>query len=390
MRLLPKNLGLVAVICAFVASFAIGAPTTASAAPVTTIYNNIPSPLPGNLPSWGFEATGTQEFGDRVGFTGTARRLLSVTQTMSSWGCQVGHWYSGDCVTAPNAMFTHDVTLNLYNVAAGNAPGNLIGTKTQTFAMPYRPSVDLVHCTGGRWFDGTTCFNGKAFTITFDFSAQNLTLPNQVIFGVAYNTTHFGYHPIGETAPCFIAPGGGCPYDSLNVALADPATTLSAGTNPAPADAYQDTNYSSCANGAIHPFGLDAGCWTGFKPATKFDALECHKGDGDGDFEDKDGHKHHAHFHHDSCGTGGGDVEDDDSSSGKHFQSGSTDSATYSSSADSATITMVGTGLDDGVPVGFTMVAVDYHGITPAIYTLTLTNGRTFSGALLNGTVLLQ
>jgi len=379
-------------ICAFIASFAVVASAAVSAAPVTPIYNNIPSPLPGNLPSWGFEATGTQEFGDRVGFTTTARRLVSVTQTMSSWACQLGHWYSGDCVTTPGATFTHSVTMNLYNVAAGNAPGTVIGTKTQTFVMPYRPSTDPINCTGGRWFDGSTCFNGKAFTITFDFSAQNLNLPNQVIFGVAYNTTHYGYSPMGETTACFMAPPttGGCPYDSLNVALADPATTLTAGTQPAPNDAYQDTKYSSCTNGAIHPFGLDAGCWTGFKPATEFIALQCHQADGDGDFGDKDGHKHHAKFHHDSCGTGGGDVEDDDSDTGKHFQSTSTDSATYSSSADSETVTMVGTGLDDGVPVGFTMVAVDYHGLTPAIYTLTLTDGRTFTGALLSGTVLLQ
>jgi hypothetical protein len=377
-------------ICAFIASFAVVASTAVTAAPVTPIYNNIPSPLPGNLPSWGFEATGTQEFGDRVGFTTTARRLVSVTQTMSSWGCQIGHWYSADCVTTPGATFTHSVTMNLYNVA-GTAPGTLIGTKTQTFVMPYRPSTDPINCTGGRWFDGTTCFNGKAFTITFDFSSQNLTLPNQVIFGVAYNTTHHGYTPMGETTACFMAPppSGGCPYDSLNVALADPATTLSAGTQPAPNDAYQDTDYSSCSNGAIHPFGLDAGCWNGFKPATEFIALQCHKGDGDGDFGDKDGHKHHAKFHQDSCGNGGGEVADDDDS-GKHFQSTSTDSATYNSSADSETMTLIGTGLDDGVPVGFTMVAIDYHGLAPAIYTLTLTNGRTFTGSLLSGTVLLQ
>jgi hypothetical protein len=36
------------------------------------------------------------------------------------------------------------------------------------------------------------------------------------------------------------------------------------------------------------------------------------------------------------------------------------------------------------------MVAVDYHGLTPAVYTLTLTDGRTFTGTLLSGTVLLQ
>ena len=51
---------------------------------------------------------------------------------------------------------------------------------------------------------------------------------------------------------------------------------------------------------------------------------------------------------------------------------------------------MVGSGLDDGIPVGFTMIAVDYGGVTPAIYSLTLTNGRTFTGALVSGSLLLQ
>lgn len=122
----------------------------------------------------------------------------------------------------------------------------------------------------------------------------------------------------------------------------------------------------------------------------------CRAGEGDGDFEDKDGHKHHAKFHQDSCNNGGGnnggggDVEDDDNNSGKHFQSTSTDSATYSSDENSETLTMVGTGLDDGLPVGFTMVAVDFHGVTPAVYTLTLTDGRTFTGTLVSGLLALD
>jgi hypothetical protein len=117
---------------------------------------------------------------------------------------------------------------------------------------------------------------------------------------------------------------------------------------------------------------------------------ECRKGDGDGDFDDDKGHRHHAHFHHDSCENNRGDVEDDDRDSGKHFQSTSTDSAAFTSSGDSTTLTMIGTGLDDGLPVGFTMVAVDYGGLVPSIYTLTLTTGRTFTGTLVNGIVQLQ
>src|SRR4030095_4578893 len=203
------------------------------------------NPLPGNLQSWAFEATGTSEFGDRVMFEpATPRNLTTVTVTMSSWGCQSGTPSGGTCVTAPGATFSHPITLNIYNVAAGNQVGTLVGSVTQNFAIPYRPSADNVNCTGanfGKWFDASsnTCFNGLANNITFNLSG--LAVPNQVIFGVAYNTTHYGYNPI-VAAPCN-ASSAGCGYDSLNVAVADPAVYNTVGSNPSPDDAYQYTVY---------------------------------------------------------------------------------------------------------------------------------------------------
>jgi hypothetical protein len=242
----------------------------AAAAGTTVVYDNTPHPLPGNLVSWAFEATGTSEFGDRVGLAAGPRQAATATVVLSSWACQAGSWNAGDCVSAPGATFTHPITLNIYAVGAGNAPGALLGTVTQTFAIPYRPSADPVNCTGGnagKWFEAasSTCFNGKAAAITFDLASLSLTLPDEVIVSVAFNTTHYGYAPIGAAA-CSSTPAG-CPYDSLNVAIVDPATTLTVGTNPAPDDAYQDTDHGSCTNGPLHPFSLEAGCWTASKPA---------------------------------------------------------------------------------------------------------------------------
>src|SRR6185503_2306480 len=106
------------------------------------IYDNIPNPLPGNLSSWGFEATGTSEFGDRVMFApATPRNLSTVTVTMSSWGCQSGTWNGGNCVTTSGATFSHPITLNIYNVGPSNTVGSLIGSVTQNFNIPYRPSA---------------------------------------------------------------------------------------------------------------------------------------------------------------------------------------------------------------------------------------------------------
>lgn len=117
----------------------------------------------------------------------------------------------------------------------------------------------------------------------------------------------------------------------------------------------------------------------------------CRGGDGDGDFEDdKGGHRHHGKFHHDSCENDRGRVEEDDRDSGKHFESTSTDSATFTSNENSQTLTMIGTGLHDGLPVAFTMVAVDNGNLAPGVFTLILTDGYSVTGSLVNGRIVIE
>ena len=245
-----------------------------------TIYNTIPSPLPGNLFSLGYEANATSEWGDQVIFAPGGRALTTVTVTMSSWGCQAGHWNTSDCVTAPGATFTHPITVNIYAVGAGNSVGALLATKTQTVTIPYRPSADLIHCTGtnaGKWYDAVsaTCFNGKAANVAIDLTSVGATLPTNAIVSVAYNTSHYGYAPIGQSPACY-STAAGCPYDSLNVAGTD-LSTLTIGLNPYPDDAYFNSQYAPnyCDGGitGVGGFRLDAGCWTDFKPSIKVNAF---------------------------------------------------------------------------------------------------------------------
>ena len=202
-RAIARAVGLTAAILAATAFLAAPA---ATAATKTTIYNNIPSPLPGNVASVGFEATAASEFGGQVQFDGTNRNKPKVKVVMSSWGCQSGHWYSGNCSTAHGATFSQALTLHVYTVGVNNEPGTLIGTVTHTFNMPYRPSANYTNCTGadaGKWYQSktATCYNGKAFTKSV--SLGTLDLPDTAIIGIAYNTTHYGYSPIGESAACY-------------------------------------------------------------------------------------------------------------------------------------------------------------------------------------------
>ncbi len=269
-----KAAGLSAAVFLATASLAI---PSASAATKVTVYNNVPSPLPGNVASVGFEATAASEFGGQVEFAGTARNQPTVKFVMSSWGCQSGSWNAGNCSTARHATFSQPLTVNVYAVGVDNEPGSLLGSVTHTFTMPYRPSANYTHCTGtdaGKWYSkkSSQCYNGKAFTRSV--SLGSLDLPNKAIIGIAYNTTHYGYSPIGESAPCFTS-SGGCAYDALNVGTGDSPPAV--GTQPLPDDAYlnasQASQYCDDGFGGTGNFRLDAGCWTGYQPAFQVKAL---------------------------------------------------------------------------------------------------------------------
>jgi hypothetical protein len=115
----------------------------------------------------------------------------------------------------------------------------------------------------------------------------------------------------------------------------------------------------------------------------------CRGGDGDGDFQDNDGHRHHGRFHHDSCEDNRGQVQDDDLDSGKHFESTSVSSAMFTSDTSSQTLTMIGTGFHDGLPVGFTMVAMDNGGLAPGVFTLILTDAYRITGSMPTGSIVI-
>jgi hypothetical protein len=267
------------VLAAACAVFAVS--TAAASAASTVTYNAAVDPLPGNLPSVGAEAYAFSEFGDEVTLaSGTARKLNTVQVTMSSWGCQQGNWVNKDCVTSPHATFSVPITMNIYN-ATSTAPGitpvlagSRIATVTKTFAIPYRPTANLQHCNGpdlGKWWQkaSNTCFNGKAANISFNFKSLGLTLPSTVVIGISYDTSHYGYSPIGESPACFSTEAG-CAYDSLNIALG-PAVTV--GSKPYPDTVFQNAAFGSeyCdATPLTGVFNLDSptsACWSGYVPA---------------------------------------------------------------------------------------------------------------------------
>jgi hypothetical protein len=119
----------------------------------------------------------------------------------------------------------------------------------------------------------------------------------------------------------------------------------------------------------------------------------CHSHEGDGEMDGKDSGK--AKFHSQAQGCEGqndqqGNVQESDPGSGTNFQSTSVNSATFTSDEDSQTVTMVGTGVDNGLPVAFTMIAVDNGALGPGLFSLVLSDGYAITGTLTSGTIAIQ
>jgi hypothetical protein len=251
------------------------------------IYSSIPKRLPGNVASIGPEAYAYREVGDGLVFVPGAGGILDdVTVILSSWGCVTGNWFSNNCATPRGSKFSIPITLKVYSVIDVGGPpkptpGTVLATLTKTFDIPFRPSADPVKCPDapGKWYSerDKTCYNGIAVPIEFDLKSLRISVPPRIIVGVTFNSSHYGYTPIGESAPCY-ASSGGCPYDSLNVSsdggprigsVVDPDGIFLNAFNfsPAVCPGYVD-------NGQMQ---LTTPCWTGFHPQIEVTATERRK-----------------------------------------------------------------------------------------------------------------
>jgi hypothetical protein len=218
--------------------------------PTVPVFDTLPDVIPPNRPSQPFQAQQTAEFGDEIALApGTGRHPVQATVLMVTWS---------------TTAYSYPITLNLYGVSEGTLTP--IGTRTQTFDIPARPAADPTcpdtgYGAGFAWraSDGK-CYNGFAFTITFDLSGLDLLLPDSLAYGIAYNTQSWGYSPTGVDGP----------YNSLNVAvIGDGSTAASAqpsvGTDPDP-DAVLRNFFTS---GAYTGFEEETD-WTGYAPAVEF------------------------------------------------------------------------------------------------------------------------
>ena len=261
-------------VCLTMASVAIGAVTLpAQAAPkLKKVFNSLPDQLPGNVASVGFEATQTDALGDQIRLAPGKRKLRKVNVVMSSWACESGTWMAA-CETTPGATFNESITLTLYraNNTDPNLPGAVIGSRTRTFAIPFRPSADPTNCTANPtgWYssEDDACFNGMAVKIVFEFSG--LKLPNELIYGISYNTSTSGNQPHGVRS-CQSNPEG-CPDDSLNVGTGAGLPAIGSDMYPDGVFTDQQTGGDCTTDATVaDELSLDACDWAGFNPLVRF------------------------------------------------------------------------------------------------------------------------
>jgi hypothetical protein len=114
----------------------------------------------------------------------------------------------------------------------------------------------------------------------------------------------------------------------------------------------------------------------------------CHQANGDGDVPGSNGGSAHFHFHEDSCNLQPESEQFSDQGSGTNFQSTQVTSVAYDTLTH--TVTIAGLGTNNGLPVAFTVVAVDSSLVPPGLFSITLSNGYSNSGNLLAGTITLK
>jgi hypothetical protein len=217
-----------------------------------------------NLDSQAFEATSTSEFGGALTLP-AGKMITSFTVSMSSWACQSGNWFDGNCTTATGATFAQPITLNIY---AANGT-QLLGSVMQTFSIPYRPSstaASAAKCGGDTtaWYQPAQghkaggCYHGITSNVTFNLSGVTVPTDGNIVYGIAFQTSGYGLNG---------GSGISGPADSLNVAL-NTFTTPPTGTG----SIWLDSSYSGayCDGGATTgTFRADGNCWSPYVPAVK-------------------------------------------------------------------------------------------------------------------------
>ena len=190
-----------------------------------TIFDNIPEPGQTNFNtsyfSHGFQAQGTTELGNLVNFAGTARKLDTIKVNMVTYA-QSNSWtaWAATNASASTSGYQHELILRVYSLTSSNTV-QLLTYQTNNVLVPWAQPVGTNSFTG---MPNT----GQAFTVSYDFSAANILLPDSAIISIGFNTQTYGDSPIGSAGP----------YDALNFGVMYSSNTI-VGSDANSADVFR-------------------------------------------------------------------------------------------------------------------------------------------------------
>lgn len=223
--------------------------STAARASGVLLYSSDPAPLPPNLDSLQYFLSETTEFGDIIGLAGGAASQFSLESfvvTLSNAAMESDFEPLGT-----STGYAVDLTLNLYNVGAGNTVGSLINSFTTSSQIAWRPEDDP---SCGVGYAPPDCFLGSLSQVTFNLGGQ-LT-PQSLIWGVSFDS--------GQN---------GDPVNLLGVALTSALIAPAVGSDPLDDSNYWATGiaglYSDNGAGGVGIFREDTGWLQSGRPAAE-------------------------------------------------------------------------------------------------------------------------
>jgi len=210
-------------------------------------------------------------------FAPGARTSPTVQFELSSFACQEG---AGEtCRTTRGAKYRVPITLNVYEIGAGDEVGPLLFSQSADFAIPYRPSANK-KCPVVEENQGFTKHCSLYVTTSIRFKIKGQVLPEEAIVAIAWDTKEYGLDPTGVAGPA----------DTLGLDLNEARTCVrenpatgecleyeqskpSAGELPFPSRAFANSVSEEVMCGEpLGPFRATGSCWEYKQPAFEVSA----------------------------------------------------------------------------------------------------------------------
>lgn len=183
--------------------------TQSSPAAEEVVFDNTPSTLALSYSSYPVANQRAVGLGNYLKLAGNARRLKSCEVTLVTWS----RASQFPVLAALNpAGYVHPINVVLYAVTP-DLRFTYLADADENILVPWRPE----QLPNGQPYP----YNGYAFRARFNFPAA-VTLPEQVMVMVNYNTETSGFIPL-------LVPG---PYNSLNIALEGSTPSVGSDVNP--------------------------------------------------------------------------------------------------------------------------------------------------------------